>query len=331
MDILNLPIIREFYFKLEKKNPDKIKIVMPKPPIENNHDNYITNDINIEFQKDLALFKKVISKKIKKEYLSNFYKNLNGLKITSDNIEKDKKQVLDIKGCYYQQENKIVLSKNIKPDTIFHELFHVASSTIKNGNKYSGLSQSFFYKGKWFNTAEGLNEGYTQILTERYFPNRKQELSSYPFEKEVALSLEKIIGKDKLEQFYFTNDLKGLMQELLKYTNRIDEIDSLIIKTDYINKTIYNRNNIKEIYKINKNIKEVTFILIKIEINKLKQELENNLITEKEFNDILIDFIKSLSKFIKIGIKKFYYINLKEIENYLKTTLGANKVKIKKI
>ena len=284
MEILDLPLIRDFYFKLYKPDLDKIKIIMPKPVIKyyHNNSNYKCNDKR--FCTDIEKFKRTISRNINRKYLNTFYKNIDGLTITSEKIKKERNQLLEVKGCYYQCNNKVLLSENIKPDTIYHELFHVASSISCNGNTYSGFNQYFFYKGKWIDIAEGINEGYTQLLTERYFPSKKTPLSSYPFEKEIALCIENIVGRRKLEHFYFTNDLDGLCNELSLYTDNSDDISEIILKTDYITEKLYNKLNIEELIKVKRYIKDVSFILIKIKVTKLIRELEENRISNKEFN-----------------------------------------------
>ena len=310
MDIFNLPLIKDFYFKLYKPDLKKIKIIMPKPDVKLYHNNSNYNCGDKRFINDIEKFKRTISRNINRKYLNNFYKNIDGLTITCEDIKKEKNQILEVKGCYYQCNNKILLSKKIKPDTIYHELFHVASSTIKNGNNYSGFNQYFFYKGKWYDIAEGINEGYTQVLTERYFSKEKNVLSSYPFEKEVVLCIENLIGRRKLEEFYFTNNLEELISELKKYTNNPDEIDELILKTDYINKNLYNKLDIEELLKLKRYIKNVSFILVKLKVNKLIEEVENERISNKEFNKSLINYITCLSKTIKVRFNKFYYIDI---------------------
>ena len=330
MKIFDLPLIKDFYFKLYKPDLDKIKIIMPKPEIEYYANNSNYNCIDERFSIDVEIFKKKVSRSINRKFLNTFYKNIDGLTITCEDIKKEKKQLLEVKGCYYQCDNKVLLSKKIKSDTIYHELFHVASSITNKGNTYSGFNQYFFYKGKWYDIAEGINEGYTQLLTERYFPSKKTQLSSYPFEKEIALCIENIIGKRKLEQFYFTNDLESLSNELKLYTNSPNEIDELILKTDYITKYLYNKLDIEELIKVKKYIKYVSFLLIKLKVNQLIEEVDNEKISSKEFNKSLIHYITGLSKTIKVGINKFYYIDIKEVENYLNEVLKSKNIKIKK-
>ena len=328
MEFVNIPILKEFYFRLSRNDLDKIKIIMPTPSIEYHPSKY-SNNLD-KWKNDINLFKEVISKNINRKYLSNFYRNLNSLIITNDDIKKEKKQVLEVKGCYTFFENKITLSQKSKKDTIFHELFHVATTTYKNNNLYSGFNQCFFYKGKWVNIAEGINEGYTQVLTERYFPSKKENRSSYPFEKEVMLHIENIIGRKELEELYFTNYLNWLINELKQSTDNENDIDEIILKTDYINRNLYNKMSIKELITTQKYINDVSLLLIKLKVNKLINEVYYDDKDENEFNNELISYIKSLSKSIKVKHNKFYFLNLKQTEEYLKDVLENKEIKIKK-
>ena len=57
----------------------------------------------------------------------------------------------------------------------------------------------------------GLTEGYTTLLCNRYFD---QNDNGYPVEKYITLELEKIIGKNNMEKYYFKADLFSLLKAL---------------------------------------------------------------------------------------------------------------------
>lgn len=85
-----------------------------------------------------------------------------------------------------------------------------------------------------FKIGEGINQGYTSLLTERYFGNGENISNFHQYEKSVAEKLEIIIGQEKMENLYFTANLYGLIGELAKY-EREEEILNFIQKVDFIN------------------------------------------------------------------------------------------------
>ena len=93
-----------------------------------------------------------------------------------DNIDKDASTIL-----YNDNKNLISIlgDQNIvKNGNIFHELFHLA-----------------FKKETAFR--KGLNEGYVEALTHRYFKKNKLAYSDNVY---YALELEKIVGMDNMEE-----------------------------------------------------------------------------------------------------------------------------------
>lgn len=133
-------------------------------------------------------------------------------------------------GYYDCKRNLIKLKKNYDTITLMHELFHCASSIIYNSNCYIGFSQ------EPSNIGVGLNEGYTEILTHRYFPfiSTKESRNSYFIERNITSAIELIVGQDKMEKLYFSANLDGLVNELKKY-NSYDDIISFILELDFLN------------------------------------------------------------------------------------------------
>ena len=98
-----------------------------------------------------------------------FMKNIRRLNIiiTKDSLE-------DADGWFIGGENTIYINEdqiNQIEYIIYHELFHMASSYIAKKKVISGFQHDKLY--------EGINEGYTQLLTNRYF---KEDLEAYGIE-----------------------------------------------------------------------------------------------------------------------------------------------------
>ena len=78
-----------------------------------------------------------------------------------------------------------------------------------------------------------MTEGYTQLLTDRYFPSDKIG-EVYSIDASFAGLLELIIGEEDMSRFYFNSNLKGLIDKLSKY-NDVDNIMKFLYWTDYVN------------------------------------------------------------------------------------------------
>lgn len=105
-------------------------------------------------------------------------------------------------GQYNPKKNAIELSKDTYNLTINHELFHASTTIIdkSTGMIYSGFQQ---ISDKNKQIGEGLNEGYTQYLAEKYFGNNNSLITAYVYEKRIAETLEMIVGKEQMQLFYF--------------------------------------------------------------------------------------------------------------------------------
>ena len=89
-----------------------------------------------------------------------------------------------------------------------------------------------------YDIGTGLNEGYTQVLNERYFYSKGTYIGCYSLFVRFASYLEVLVGQEKMESLYFKADLEGLIQELEKYASR-DEVLRLIKDIDYIFEATY--------------------------------------------------------------------------------------------
>ncbi len=212
----------------------------------------------------------VIERNFSKEDLEHFYQNINSVKVKRNLFTK-------ATGSYSPAYNRIFIKRNCDY-AIFHELFHLASTTVDNEDMYVGFCQM---NDKNF-LGIGLNEGYTEALTRRYFEEFSNK-TAYNIEVDIALSLEKIIGKEKMESLYMQSNLKGLVTELQKYSSNND-IMKFIGNVDYINKF----HNDKDLVVLK--LEEVSNFLKDAYINKLRKEadiidLEDIVIRTIEFSN----------------------------------------------
>lgn len=184
------------------------------------------NEIIKSFEKDLL-------SNFSKDSSSLFYKNLETLK-----IEDSKLATLFTKECFYamyddkKNKIKIVLKKNDDYETLksstTHELLHMSS---RKNREFGGLAQAF--KGKMVGL--GLDEGYTELLNQRYFDKKINE-NFYFYERSFASGIEKIVGKEVMQNCYFNADLLTIIKKITQYTGNIQETADLIVEMDYLNK-----------------------------------------------------------------------------------------------
>jgi len=206
-------------YKLEKNRgvEPKQELVLPN-----------FKEFNILFLEFIETFNKYFEK-----YNTNLYNNLNNLFIIVNHSPRN-----EYEGEYDDQHNIIYISipigKEYKvneevKDTLFHELLHVASH---NKNKqYSGFNHDLNILGAK-TLGRGINEGYTEYLLLKYF--RPNSISGFYYDEiRIVKELEKIIGKDKMIDYYFNGNLYDLIIDLSK-NNNYEEIISLIKDIDLL-------------------------------------------------------------------------------------------------
>ena len=176
----NYSLKRNINFK-NKKNSSNIKT----SKITNE------NDIECNIQEYINTFNSVLLNNFNEDSLLIYLNNLVNLRVGSSKFTFLK--LLwnsEIMAIYFVDKNKLVIRKgNKKESTIYHELFHVASSIIDGNTYFVGFSQ---YTNKKGIIGKGLNEGYTELLTNRYFNSNNK---SYQFEMRCAYLLESIVNK----------------------------------------------------------------------------------------------------------------------------------------
>ena len=182
-------------------------------------------------------------------------------------------------------ENYIYLNKDDYLHIIFHELFHESSFIYTPDIVFCGFAQC----SKTQKIGQALTEGYTSVLTKRYFNYEREGMYFYPVESLLVTMLEEIVGIEKMEELYSKADLYGLKKELVKYNTDQKTID-FIRNCDFISNTIYvckEENNTKEIQRYL--IFAISF-LIETFCLKMKNEASNNEISIEEAKKTCVEF-----------------------------------------
>ena len=282
-------------FKLNKEKRGKFIIYeVPSKELESDNDDLDKLISEKELSDILSEFKTTLESRFSKEELITFYNNIKTLRIEETDlaeINKDSKNKVDTLAVYKIADNIISLPDKNNANTMYHELFHMSNSLIKDTVVFSGFFQYDF--ANLTGVGEGINEGYTQILAERYFD--KSSKGNYDYFIYIMLKLEKIVGKDKMESLYMKSDLNGLIEELKNYSHPAD-IKDFIIYLDYLIKNIYKKELTKEqIKELSKMALYVNKYIIITYLNSIDYYGINN---EEEYND----FVDTIQNFLAYSI-----------------------------
>ena len=193
-------------------------------------------------------------------------------------------------GKYKVTKNKIKLIKYFKEGSTHHEFFHMASTFYFKKGKlaFCGFQQINYLKEETI--GQGLNEGYTELLTDRFF---NEQIIGRTFSYDVctffAEKLEQIVEKDRMEKFYINADLFGLC----KYLTNFDDLENILkflLTLDYLvqHASYFNRK------KYEKDFELIECYLAKWFINKKKQELDKNIIDKNTFDIEIKNYINTL-------------------------------------
>ena len=179
---------------------------------------------NLKFSKQIESFIKTMKDNYSLNNLTTMYNNLETV------IIKPYFRPFNIvKGEYNCKENIISVSI-FKPNAIYHELMHMASTVCNNERIYSGFSISGDIYHDFIYIGHALNEGFTQLYTKEHF-NSKKEKYYYPLYTAIADFIKWIIGNECCSMFYLQSNLSGLINELEKYIS-FDEIITFIRDLD---------------------------------------------------------------------------------------------------
>ena len=279
---------KPFSNKKRKNKTCKI-MILSKPNI--NHIKLTKEDIKKIKEKalgnELIKFRKKLYKYFQRENLKLLNNNINSLKIKIRYLNPKIFSKKIATGEYKLDKNKVYLLNSFKETAINHEFLHMATSFYDKKLKigFCGFQQILYLKKQVI--GYGLNEGYTELLTDRYFKNQiKYKSFSYDRCNFFASKLEEIIGQKQMESFYMNADLHGLYKYLLNFDNATN-IMTFIIMLDHLLKNTSSD-------KCNKHHELIQCYLAKWYICKKKQELNNNIINEDTFNNQVKNYINSL-------------------------------------
>jgi len=244
----NIIIYNNFFIKkhkivLDKKNKyETMKLVFSNKLL-----NIEKKEYEIELAKRIKNFLVTMSNKC-----SNFNPNLymHNIKKTNFNIQNlEEYKIGKIGGEVLISGINNLTIRNF--DSMEHELMHLA--TIKKDvYNYSGFNAYI--------------EGYTELLTNRYFNNEKPE-KSYLFESIFAKNVETILGKDYMEKKFFEGNLLETMKKLYKYSSE-QKIKNMFYNLSCISNEFLNNNfRFNEKY-VQKCWDEIYEVLLECLINK---------------------------------------------------------------
>lgn len=182
--------------------------------------------------------------------------------------------------------------KKLFQKIISHELIHAASS-FKDGRKIiTGFCQ-YYIKPFMSVVGIGLNEGYTEVLSNRYVVDKKLIVNGkdtgYKYQRAVAELVELIVGRDKMINMYFHGDLEGLIKELSRYQDEM-KVKEFILDLDTITKTRRDKTIIEKANMINNLYNKVNIFLYDAFSNKM-----NNSDTK--------EYLKESRKFLELFSK----------------------------
>ena len=298
-----------FYSRFNRINDTSIVKEAPKVYI-NNQKMELDRICDKKHCSKIIKFANTLTRVFPKDELNNYYNNVNTLKVHKNNKALDKLyNSFGLGGFYTPKYNSIYIIKE-KDHIITHELLHMSSSCKDKVNQFSGFHQVIKSKkvfGK-YQIGFGINEGYTQLLNERYFDiNHEGDLTGYYYLVFVVKQLEDIIGQKNMEGYYLNSNLLGLINSLKEYASE-EEIMKFIHEMDFLNnyctyKIVPNRKEklAKTVYSINK-------FLNKIKTNKLQQLVDLGYISYNDMEQELKAYNRLLQYKI-IGNNNYYIIN----------------------
>ncbi len=245
-------------------------------------------------------FISVITHNVDSEDLDNFYCNIKDLKIKKLRFCGNPLSCTMTVGTYDVIKNEIKLYDGCVTD-LYHELMHMASARYEDGYRYEGFATNCYEDSNCEYIGYGLNEGYTELLTRKYFDIKDNETDvsdGYDYLVYLARLIEMIIGEEKMKHYYFNADLSGVISELSKYVPKCVG-EELICDLDYLHSIFDKKGFIKKINTI-KTIRKIKRTLFLIFSKKLSIAYKNNQITKEvffkrllAFQDLIIDDVNN--------------------------------------
>ena len=215
-------------------------------------------------------------------------------------------------GMYMAGNNQIFVDEHDVRKNIFHELMHRLVTRVFDNYIYTGFKQVKLGVKKGlhytiFCIGDGINEAYTQMLTERYFTDYGCG-QSYVILTDLAYFTESIVGAKKMEKFYFDSDLYSLVNELAKYSSKEEAIE--FIRTfDVLFDRYYNRGTHISLMLAKRTYKKLLKMLFAMEIEKIKKEIKEGARVEDVINreQFIVECILTSRKRVRLRQIQFEY------------------------
>lgn len=310
-------------YKLHKEFKSKTMAAIDLPPEIIRKHSEIDKErlLRQKFGESIINFATTIIDKIPNANLTLLYNNLSSLTTSTKNYKIDKLLFgSSTEGAYIACDNNIKLSESNYNFTIDHELFHVSSTFYRkeDGMVFTGFNQRLLGKK---DIGVGINEGYTQLLAERYFGQSKDIMLAYKYEKNIAERLETIIGKEKMETLYFSANLYGLVQELTQYEDE-NTIMQFIANIDFLSKHLLETHLLaSEKNMFTSKLKSVYKFLLSCYIKKLKIDFDNGILNNEQLSISLSIFLDKMGTTVRSGKTRYVFTDKDETLNIMKTAL----------
>lgn len=265
------------YTDFKRSNNSNVNVYLIEPHLREQIESFDESLVEEDFRKKVRDFYRILSENFSDEVLVNFHNNINSARITED---------IDIIRTHhaaglYTSDNNILLVPQFAESTLTHELLHLSSCVHRPDDSliYFGFYQTGEDKdGNKVEFGSSFNEGYTELLNRRLFDANSKCTPSYEYMVSVCRALEKIVGKDFMQECYFKADFARVCHKLSNYLE-MDKVEDFLAKTEYLFNLFTNDNGNTMIdYKnIRQMFLEVNNYLIEAYTNRLKME---NCLTE---------------------------------------------------
>jgi hypothetical protein len=324
-NINNLKNKKRNTLKKAFKTIDIGKVIIP-PEVKVNREWVHIKGIDDEkIAEMIVTFTTTLQKNFNKEDLALFYRNAQNISIHQIKTKFSKlifsiEQGKNVEGLYAANRNSISINPECIDSSFFHELFHMATAYSDKEKTFCGFGQGHFvtpdeanYENIIF-LGKALNEGYTEIMTNRYFGVDISK-SGYSYYIEMTSKLEEIVGSNFMEKQYMHANLKELIIEVSKYAtvedtiNYIKNMDFHILHARDKNKTVYEKKLLRKCKR------DCALFLINTFENKMKMEYNNGNITACEALNKLDTFTNSFLE----NPKHKYYLSKEDQNNIINT------------
>ena len=232
-------------------------------------ENILRNNNDIENKDYIINFLNWLENIIPEEYRTNFYRNLETLKVKLNfdcdfsNIQTNNEKnetcagynittnTLNVSPSYLKRtwevaqktNNPIAFYWREVSSTILHELSHMASSRYDSNTKISFCGFDIYPSTKQSDSNRGLTEGMTEIIAMAGVPNTIEIASRYYFEASFVNQLIAIVGLNVISESYFGNKgTKEIEKELDKYGNNFLNSNLLFRRISTFENHIFRKN-----------------------------------------------------------------------------------------